>query len=438
MKLHELQEERGNAVLAMRALADAADTEKRDLNADEDKRFGELKSTISDLDKRIGRAQVLAEAERSAPAIVHGRLGDGQYETRAREFSITKAISAQLGEDIDAGFEREVSSEVKRRSHGRKFHGIAVPDEAFQERRAFGDAVMLTGTSNSPGAAYPLYPTQHRDDLFIDRLRSALVVGRLGATVLDNLVGDQSIPRQTGSATGEWLAEDGDLTDSGLTFDDVELKPKTIGAITSYSRKTLINASPSIEQIVRNDLSAIVANAIDAAALMGTGANDQPVGVTVQQGVWQLSLAGGADWETVLEFVASIEGSDAAVGSLGWALNAWAVKKLRATVKASGEAAGFLMEAPTMLAGFPAVITSALPGVGGESEALATVIFGAWSQLLVGYWSGTDILVNPYADSVYARGRVMVRVMRDCDVAVRHPEAFAFADDLPVGAAESA
>ena len=94
MKLHELQEARATAVVNMRALADLADTEKRDLTADEETKFSDLKKQIGDLDKKIGRAQTLAEAERTAPAIVHGRLGDGAFEERARDFSITKAIRA--------------------------------------------------------------------------------------------------------------------------------------------------------------------------------------------------------------------------------------------------------------------------------------------------------------------------------------------------------
>ena len=56
--------------------------------------------------------------------------------------------------------------------------------------------------SGSPTLAEPLYPTTHRPDLFIDRLRSALVVGRLGATVLDGLVGNVDIPRQIASSHG--------------------------------------------------------------------------------------------------------------------------------------------------------------------------------------------------------------------------------------------
>jgi HK97 family phage major capsid protein len=431
-KLHELQERRCSVVSEMRSLNDIAEKETRDYTADEDKRHRDLKTELTGLDHKIERARDLAEAERSAPAILHsGRLGDGAYEQRAREFSITKAIGAALGEDVDAGFEREISAEVKRRSGGRKFQGIAIPDQVFIERRAFGDNVMTIGEGTGSGAASELYQVQHRPDLFIDRLRSALVVGRLGATVLDGLVGEQQIPRQTGSATAQWLAEDEDIDDTALAFDDVTLLPRTVGAITSYSRRTLINATPSIEQIVRNDLAAVIASAIDTAALTGDGSGNKPKGVTAQTNVTEMDLSGGATWEGVLDFVATIDGADAALGSLGWAMSAWSAKKLRATTRVQSDgSAGYIMEGPNSLAGYPVAISSAFPG-DGSTAGTGTVIFGAWSQLLVGYWSGTDLLVNPYADSAYARGRVLVRAMRDCDVGVRHSEAFCFAANLP-------
>jgi hypothetical protein len=131
-KLHELQERRAACVTEMRAINDKAENEKRDYSGDEDKRHRELKAEVSGLDRQIDRARDLVEAERQAPAIVHhGNLGDGQYETRARKFSLLKAINARLGEDVDVGFEREISQELQRRA-GRKFSGIAVPDEYFQ------------------------------------------------------------------------------------------------------------------------------------------------------------------------------------------------------------------------------------------------------------------------------------------------------------------
>lgn len=419
MKLHELQEARAAAVAEMRAINDKAEAEKRDLTADEDAKFGTLKTTIADLDKKIGRAQTLADAERSAPAIVHGRLGDGAFEERARDFSITKAIRASLPRDVggggvDAGFEREISQEVARRS-GRVFQGIAVPDQVFlQERRT-----LLAGSS-----AADLIPNVHRADLYIDRLRAALVTGRLGATILDGLVGTVDIPRGTGSSTAQWVGEDGSLTETDAAFDDVTLAPKTVGAMTSYSRRTLLSASPSIEQIVRNDLASVVANAIDYQAMVGDGSGNTPTGILNATGSHSLP-AMTPTWAEVLEFPARIEGADAALGSLAWAMSPHGAKLLRSTAKVSSTDSVMIMESPNELAGYPAAKTTALTTDNSPQTSLA--LFGDWSQLLIGYWSGIDILVNPYETTAYAKGRVLVRAMRDVDVAVRHGEAFAHA-----------
>jgi HK97 family phage major capsid protein len=427
MRLHEMIEKRANAVLALRALADLAETENRDLSGDEEKRYGDLKAEIAGLDKKIERQQELERFERAAPATIT-RKGDGKFEERAREFGVVKSIRSamgrELGGDVDVGFEREISAEVVKRS-GRAFSGIAVPDEVFQmERRT-----LLVGSS-----AADLVPNVHRPDLFIDVRRSALVTERLGATVLDGLVGTVDIPRQTGSSAAQWVGEDGSLTETDATFDDVNLTPKTVGAMTSYSRRTLINASPSIEQIVRNDLAAVASLAIDNKAMLGDASSNTPRGIVATSGVAEIDGSGGLTWQDVLSFISSIQGADAEFGSLGWALNAHVVAKLRGTTKVTSDAgAGFIMDAPNSLAGYAAAVTSALPGTPVSSPATpATMIFGAWSQLLIGRWSGIDLLVNPFESTAYAKGRVLVRAMQDLDIAVRHAASFAFADNVPV------
>jgi HK97 family phage major capsid protein len=412
-KLHELQERRSTAVLSMREINDRAEAEKRDYSDDENTKHKTLKAEVAGLDRQIERARDLQEAERQAPAVLHHGRGDGQYEQRAREFSLIKAINARLGEDVDAGFEREISAEVRRRSR-RKFQGIAVPDEYFHlEKRT-----LLVGSS-----AAPLYPETHRGDLFIDALRAQLIVGRLGATVLDNLIGDQDIPKQTGSSTAQWVPEDGALTETEATFADVTLSPKTVGAVTSYSRRTLINAVPSIEAIVRNDLTNVIANAIDYQALFGTGAGNTPIGVIHAPGAISETLT--PTWAQVLEFPADIQSQNADLGSLGWAMAPDAVKKMRSTSKVASTDSVMLMEGPDSLAGYPVQVSTILDA--SDTETTSVVIFGAWSQLLVGYWSGVDILVNPYESTAYMRGRVLMRVMRDVDVAVRHGQSFAYA-----------
>lgn len=420
-KLHELQERRAKAVSEMRILADKVETRGDDYTADEDKRHSTLKTEIADLDAKIVRAKDVEEAERGAPAVISGNGRDGAFEDRARSFSLVRAINAQLGEGVDAAFEREISAEVRNRS-GRKFNGIAVPDQYFHvpERRT-----LLAGSS-----AADLIPAQHRPDLFIDLLRSALVTGRLGATILDGLIGTQDIPRQTGSGTAQWVAEDGALTETDATLDDVNLAPKTVGSVTSFSRRAMINAVPSIEALVRRDLAAVVANAIDLQAMTGDGTGNTPVGIINTVDVANPTLA-TPSWAEVLTFISAIEGDDADVGTLGWALSPAAVKKLRSTNKVTAEPEhGFLMAEPGALAGFAAASTTALAPAG--SPLAATVIFGAWSQLLIGYWSGLDVMLNPYESTAYHRGRVLVRAMRDVDVGVRHGESFAYASDLAI------
>src|SRR5262245_10480323 len=145
-KLFELQERRSTAVLEMRSINDKAEAEKRDYSDVENDRHKTLKTEIAGLDRQIERARDLQEAERAAPAVLHHGRGDGQFETRARSFSLVKAINARLGDiDVDDGFEREISSEVRSRS-GRKFQGIAVPDEYFHAERR----TLLVGSSAAP------------------------------------------------------------------------------------------------------------------------------------------------------------------------------------------------------------------------------------------------------------------------------------------------
>jgi HK97 family phage major capsid protein len=239
----------------------------------------------------------------------------------ARKFSLRKAIvatlPADLGGGIDAGFEREISQEVVRRS-GRPFQGLAVPDEVFMERRT-----LLAGST-----AIELIPPVHLAGQFIDRLRARIVAARLGATYLDGLVGTPiDIPRQTGSSTAQWLAEDGSLTEDDASFDDVTLTPKTVGAMTSYSRRTLLNSSPGIEGIIRSDLAAVIANVVDQKAMLGDGTANTPVGI-VNAGASVVPMT-SVTWANVLDFEGFIDEANALDGTLGWAMNPHVKTKLR-------------------------------------------------------------------------------------------------------------
>lgn len=51
---------------------------------------------------------------------------------------------------------------------------------------------------------------------------------------------------------------------------------------------------------------------------------------------------------------------------------------------------------------------------------------------MLGIWSEIDLLVNPFSETAYSKGNVLVRAMATVDVAIRHPEAFVVATDLAI------
>ena len=420
MNLNHIRESRSAAVAEMRGLLKKAESEKRSLSEDESTKFDTLKSKVSDLEGQEARAQFLADQERAMQGQAVSGSGDKNFDTECRKFSITRAIASRMDADVDAGREREISQEIARRT-GRNFDGIAVPMEIFEQR-------VLTTDAPAAGPGSNIVSTDHRGDLFIDRLRAALRIRGLGATVLSNLRGNVDIPKLKESATAAWVAENSGLSASDQQFEKVQLTPKHCGALTEFSRNMLLQSSPDIEQLVRNDFAGVLAEAIDQAAISG-GGGDEPEGITEISGTLSGSLA-GPTWAEVLEIIESIEEADN--NGTAWLTHPSVVRLLRSTLKESGDAgAGYIMEGAGRLADFPLTSSTLVPKSGSPEE--GTAIFGKWSDLLIGYWSAFDLLVNPYESTAYSKGNVQVRAMLTADVAVRHPESFVVADDAPVG-----
>lgn len=399
----------------------------------------EIRSRADDLEAEANRLtdqerrQVLIDdLDRRAGGTPIGGTGGDRFEVEARQVRITDVIKAGMG-IVDAGTARarEVSQELERRS-GRRAEGLMFSmalSGAPAEQRVF----TTTNPAGGPGSnliATDVYPGM------IDRLREKLVIKRLGATVLGGLQGNLSIPRLKASATAYWVAEDSPITVSDPQTEAVGLTPKTVGGRVEVSRNMILQSSPDVTRMIENDLAGIIAVAIDAAAITGGGSN-QPSGL-LAAGSGITIVAGGTNglapsWGNVMSMIASVDTSNALTGSLGFLANGKAVKAMRTVLKTAGDtSSNFLMPDPESLAGYPLVSTQNVPSTltKGSGTGLSALIFGDWSQLILGFWSELDILVNPYESSAYAKGNIQVRAIATCDVAIRHPLAFAAITDL--------
>ena len=398
MKLHELLEQRAKKIAEMRTLQTTADTASRDLSDNERQRFDQIETEVRAINEKIERVQRLDALERSAAATpLNGDTPDFDRECRTPGLFLD-AIAASAGiEGRDTGRVREISAELQRRT-GRTATGIMIPTEIFQ-RPAHEQRVVISSTTGA-GAI----PTDHRGDLTVDALRAASVVDRLGATVLSNLSGNVSIPAIDTGFTSAWIAENGALSPADWDINARTLSPKHVGALTEFSRNMILQADPSVDAMATRDGARALASALDSAALVGGGAN-QPLGIGAT--VTPTTFA-TPTWAEGLAMIASIS-----------------------TLVAASTDSRMIMSDPNNLYGYQYYDTTAL--VGNGSPADRGIVFGDFSSLVVGYWTGVDILANPYESTAYSKGNVQVRALLSADVALRHEESFAYAADMNAG-----
>lgn len=411
MTLQEIRQRKAAKVAEARAIANKAQSEQRALSADETAKFDALKAEIESLEAQEARQQFLDDAERrAAGTVIAGERGDGIADVE-RRVSLQRVLQAGVeGRSLD-GAEAEYNSEVERRN-GRRAQGIYVPMRLLEQR-------VNTAANNSE-----LVPTDHRADQYIGALRASLLTRRLGVRVLSGLSGNVTIPKHgTGTVVG-WVADNSSLSASDMTHDPVTLTPKHAGALSEMSRSLIMQSSPDIEQLLRDDMSEGLAAALDGVTIAGGGAN-QPDGVIATLGAANATLA-GPTWAQVLEVVKDVEVANA-LGSHNWLLHPAAKAKLAGTLKVAGDAGGGFLLQGGKIGDHTAYSTTQVP-----AAVAGNAIFGDWRQVLLGIWSELDILVNPYESTAYARGGVMVRAMATCDVAIRHAEAFQWANDVPL------
>ncbi|HEY5564230.1 MAG TPA: phage major capsid protein [Rhodothermia bacterium] len=381
----------------------------------------DLARELIDGDKTIEQArEAVLEKMGSVQKPVTERDADiGLTQREIKEFSFMRAIRALVPHaskaDIEAAsFEREVSDAASKRS-GKTPQGILVPFEVLRHQTV-QKRDLLAGTASAGGYAVAT-------DLmgFIDLLRNKSVVQRLGAQVLNGLQGNISIPKLTGAATAYWIAENAAPTESQQTLGQVAMSPKTVGAYTDISRRLLIQASVDVENMVKGDLAKVLALAIDAKSLYGDGSSNTITGVRSATGLNTADFA-AADptFAEIISMESKVAADNADVGTLKYAVNALGRGALKSTEKFSSTGQT-IWEQGNTVNGYACEVSN-------QVSLLSTVDqdywFGNWADLILGFWSGLDIMVDPYTGS--KEGTVRVVCLQDVDCAVRHGESFCY------------
>lgn len=432
--LRQLLEQRTSLTESMRAIH--APFEGKALPEPEQRQFDALRAELEPLTAAIDRTALIDELDRRSSGIPLDSGGDAGFEKLAAKVTVSDVLRAQLPgvTDTAAGRAREVSAELARRS-GRQPEGLFFDMRLSAVRRPVEQRVYTTTLpAGGPGSA--LIQTDVGPSL-IDILRAKTIVRQLGATVLAGLTGNLSIPRLKASATAYWVAENVALTPSDPMTEGVPLSPKHVGGYVEVSRNMLMQPSLDVTQMIENDLAQIIARAFDSVAVVGGGA-DQPSGLLATgSGITSIALGvnGAAPtWDAVIALIAAVDTANALGGSLAFATNAKVVSKQRRTLRNTADTAStFIQEGPAQLAGYPLASSQLVPSNLTKGTAAGTCsaeIFGDWSQLVLGFWSELDLALNPFSDSVFPKGNLLIRAMATGDVAIKQPLAFAAITDM--------
>ncbi|HZW25176.1 MAG TPA: phage major capsid protein [Gallionella sp.] len=354
----------------------------------------------------------------------------GMTEKETRKFSLHRAIEAlSTGKWEKAGFERECSNTMLQKASESGIStrgGLLLPVEVRQLhagaamlKRMMATRDMTVGTDANGGY---LVGTDHRADEFIDVLRAESVMGRAGARFVSGLVGDFSAPKKTAGSTAYWLAtESTATTESQATLGQLLMTPKNVAGYTEISHQLLRQSSPDAEALTMEDLMETLRVDIDVKAINGSGASGQPTGVLNTAGIGSVTGA-TMDYADILEFQTDLANANALTENAMYlatpAVAALLAQRARFSNTDTPLWDGSVLSAT--VAGFRGMGTTQMPS--------ATMLFGNFSDVIIGEWGVTELAVDPAAN--FPAGIIGVRVWATVDVGVRRAGSFSAASSI--------
>lgn len=201
----------------------------------------------------------------------------------------------------------------------------------------------------------------------------------------------------------------------------------------------LLQGTPAIEMMARNDLSQQIGLAIDLAALSGPGTGNQPAGVAnVATGVVLGTNGANITLDALVQLETALSNSNAPLEGRAYLLNTKTIgslKNLKATTGTylwTDSSPGQRSATPLQFNGYPVFSTNQARSTLTKNTSVGVcseLFYGAWGELIVGQWGALELIVNPYDSVSFTTGDVLIRAMQTMDIVARHPASFSIISD---------
>lgn len=237
-------------------------------------------------------------------------------------------------------------------------------------------------------------------------LRAKNVLAQAGATIYSNLTSDVKIPIMSKSNV-TFEDENGEAKDGAGAFNYLKLTPHRLTAYVDISKELLAQDSVDVENAIRTDLVNAINSKLEEAFLSDfSGSTVQPKGVFA---VVKPDSAVTSNFATLVANEAKVEDANI-LNEPCYILSNKAKAALRAMAK--GAKSTELVYENGEVDGTKAYNTSNVHAF--------NYLFGDMSSLVIGTWSGLDLIVDPYTQA--AKGAVRLVVNMYVDFGVARPE----------------
>ena len=288
-------------------------------------------------------------------------------------FSISKAIRnacTQYKGDTSKDFETQIIADNKRSL------GIGEEYDVVISRRALAP----TATNGQE-----LITGEYLPQEFVPALRPATALSKTGYRIIPSTGHSVSFAVVTQGSTAKMYDLDGNLEDGDLKFATKELKPRKAGVCVPIPYSLLLQASPEIDAIVSDDIVKALDELRDNMALIGTGENNQPLGIAKTVGVNNVPVSSIFTYEGVCDAERLIRDSNDMSDNLFWVMNSKNYAKFKTTLKDDVAGAEYLM-VDGKINGYEAVINNSLDD--------NTIILGNFDELVITDFDGLMLKVD--------------------------------------------
>lgn len=281
-----------------------------------------------------------------------------------KKFSISKAIRnacSQYKADISADYETEIIADNKRNLGMDEEYDVIVTKN------------QLRALAQTTGNGKELITGEYLPQEFTPALRPELTLEATGYHVIPVTGPSVSFAVVTSGATAAMYDLDGQLTDSDLKFATKELKPRKEGVCVPIPYSLLLQARPEVDAIVEQDIVNALAELRDKMILVGTGANNQPTGITATAGVNEMDIDTIKTWAGICEAEQMIRAKND-FGTLCFVMNGKNKAYFESTLKDEAGYGGYLCE-DNKIKGMDVFVNNALDD--------DTIILGNFAQVVV-------------------------------------------------------